>query len=278
MIVKRVWEYAVDCPEIGDRIDFTLKTGENIEAMAVQKLRNGTVFCAVDYLSDLYQMNYNGETKGEYEGSDLRKILNSKILDSFPDDIREQLIPFDNGDLITIPSEREMFGKNVFAARYEVGVEQWKPMENRHNRVAFRDGEYEFGWLRNAVVTPYNVNHVPTSFVNCSSLGTVGAYEASSYLGVRPVFIMRNSLRTEENKMIDRKTWEEYRNSGMLWFANVILNAFGWAIVFDTEHKDAYPARVRFRGYSEEINSNGYRKVSKYIAGNANDLLSESEE
>lgn len=89
---------------------------------------------------------------------------------------------------------------------------------------------------------------------------------------------MRNSLRTEENKMIDRKTWEEYRNSGMLWFANVILNMFGWAIVFDTEHKDAYPARVRFRGYSEEINSNGYRKVSKYIADNANDLLTESEE
>lgn len=109
MIVKRMSKMDVAFPEIGDQIDFTLKTGENIEAMAVQKLQNGTVFCAVDYLSDPYQMNYNGETKGGYEGSDLRKILNSKILDSFPDDIREQLIPFDNGDLITIPSEREMF-------------------------------------------------------------------------------------------------------------------------------------------------------------------------
>lgn len=85
-------------------------------------------------------------------------------------------------------------------------------------------------------------------------------------------------METKEKKMINRKTWKEYRSSGMLWFMNMILNVFGWAIVFDTETEDAYPARVRFRGCSEEINDNGYRNVSKYIANNANDLLSESEE
>lgn len=62
----------------------------------------------------------------------------------------------------------------------------------------------------------------------------------------------------------------------------MILNTFGWAIVVDIEDdgsvSGAYPARVRFRGFSEKINSEGYTKVSQYMTENAKELLKESNE
>jgi len=71
--------------------------------------------------------------------------------------------------------------------------------------------------------------------------------------------------------MVTRKTWEEFRESGLLWWANMILHTFGWAIVLEIEDNvviGAYPARVKFRGFSEDINSEGYVKVTKYLKDN----------
>ncbi|WP_207733339.1 hypothetical protein [[Clostridium] symbiosum] len=33
--------------------------------------------------------------------------------------------------------------------------------------------------------------------------------------------------------MIERKSWEEFRNAGLLWWINMILHTFGWAITVD---------------------------------------------
>lgn len=186
MRVKRMTEVETNRPKIGDRISFTLKTGEKVEAMAVRELINGTVFCTVDYLDKPYPMNRHGGTRGGYKASDLRKILNREILDSFPDDIREQLIPFGNGDIMTIPSEREMFGGNIYADRPEDGVMQWEPMKDRRNRIALRNGGTEWGWLR-------NVAH-STGFARCSADGYASYWDASCHRGVRPVFIVKSRM------------------------------------------------------------------------------------
>lgn len=183
MRVKRMTEVETNRPEIGDRISFKLKTGEKVEAMAVRELINGTVFCTVDYLDKPYPMNRKGETRGGYEASDLRKILNREILDSFPDGIREQLIPFDNGDLLTIPSEREMFGENVYADEDEGDVMQWEPMADRRNRIAMRDGEKQLGWLRNVARSRL--------FAVCNTHGNAYFCVASYSVGVRPVFTLK---------------------------------------------------------------------------------------
>lgn len=48
--------------------------------------------------------------------------------------------------------------------------------------------------------------------------------------------------------MVKKKTWQEFRKTGLLWFMNTILHAFGWAIVVEVERGEitgAYPARVR---------------------------------
>lgn len=81
--------------------------------------------------------------------------------------------------------------------------------------------------------------------------------------------------------MVTRKSWEEFRQNGLLWFTNLILHMFGWSIVVKQDNDiivDVYPARVKYRGFSEEINTEGYKKVSKYLQENINELVKESEE
>lgn len=55
--------------------------------------------------------------------------------------------------------------------------------------------------------------------------------------------------------MVERKTWEEFRECKLLWWINMILHTFGWAIVteIDEDNKvcECYPARVKFRGFNE---------------------------
>lgn len=80
--------------------------------------------------------------------------------------------------------------------------------------------------------------------------------------------------------MVEKKTWNEFRDSGFLWWINMILHTFGWAIcvyIDDEKIVDVYPARVKYRGFSEKNNTDGYIKVSKYMKENADVLLEESE-
>ena len=76
--------------------------------------------------------------------------------------------------------------------------------------------------------------------------------------------------------MIKEKSWKDFRDTGLLWFINSILHMFGWAIVFDSDNENAYPARVKFRGFSEEINTNGYIKVSEFLKENIDQLCEET--
>lgn len=95
-------------------------------------------------------------------------------------------------------------------------------------------------------------------------------------------FCQPNSVceKYEEIDMVTPKTWDEFRNSGLLWWINMILHTFGWAIAIEIadngEIAKAYPARVRFRGFSEKCNTDGYIQVSQYLKENAKYLLDEA--
>lgn len=78
--------------------------------------------------------------------------------------------------------------------------------------------------------------------------------------------------------MIEKKTWNEFKDNGFLWMVNSILHLFGWCIVFiyDSETNevlDVYPARCKFRGFSEDKNTENYEKLTKYLNENSNELL-----
>ena len=84
----------------------------------------------------------------------------------------------------------------------------------------------------------------------------------------------------ENTPIIVEKSWKEFRDSGFLWWVNMILHTFGWAITVEMEDDkviDAYPARVKFRGFGEKNNTEGYIKVSQYMKENVSELLEEAE-
>ena len=82
--------------------------------------------------------------------------------------------------------------------------------------------------------------------------------------------------------MLDKRDWQEFRSSGLLWFVNSILHLFGWAITVeindDGSITEAYPARCKFRGFDEANNTMGYQKVSQYLKDNIDDILKEAME
>jgi len=89
-------------------------------------------------------------------------------------------------------------------------------------------------------------------------------------------------METQEKKYVDKKSWKEFRDSGFLWWINMILHTFGWAIVVDVDDDgtiiEAWPARVRFRGFADDRNTKGYIQISEYMQKNAEELLIESKE
>jgi hypothetical protein len=82
--------------------------------------------------------------------------------------------------------------------------------------------------------------------------------------------------------MIEKKTWQEFRNTGLLFFINSILHAFGWSIVMELDAskciKNVYPARVKFRGFEEKITSEEHLKIAKYLKENSQELYNEINE
>tara|TARA_R110000772_G_C13310322_1_gene440419 strand:- start:24817 stop:25068 length:252 start_codon:yes stop_codon:yes gene_type:complete len=83
--------------------------------------------------------------------------------------------------------------------------------------------------------------------------------------------------------MVNKKTWEEFRSSKMLWVTNRVLHMFGWAIVTEIDMDsgkvfNCYPARVKFRGFTERSETEGFIGLSEYMAENAETLLKEAKE
>jgi len=170
---------------VGDVFDFTLKDGEEVQAMVVVKGQDKALCILVDCLKDEYPMNSNHRTEGGWEGSMLRKTLNSEILERFPDGVRNAMVAFSNGDYLRLPTEREIFGRTYYSEEDD-GVKQFEPMKDRRNRIAFqgKNGAWEFWWL-SAVSNS-------TDFCLVHASGGASTDNAGYSRGVRPLFIISN--------------------------------------------------------------------------------------
>lgn len=174
--------------KIDDMIAFTLADGETVEALAVKQEGNDTVFITVDCLRKEYPLIDSPGKYTGYENSSLRDKLNGEILDRFPEELRERMVPFENGDLLRIPTEREIFGENSWGEEEPESVEQFEAMKLRRNRIAFQDhnGAWEWYWLQNRSVAS------ATIAAGVASYGGAYLYSASNSLGVRPLFKIHN--------------------------------------------------------------------------------------
>ena len=177
MIVKRITEVETECPKIGDQISV-----DHYTATCQKITPKGALFLLDQYLDKDLPMNWANTNKGGYPKSGLRKALQSDdVLDIFAD-IRNYMVPFDNGDLLRLPFAGEMFGDNLPDWVKPDGHEQWPLMVDSHNRAASRRGSREWGWLQN------KVKDSSANFCSVSLDGYVRRWDASSVVGVRPVF------------------------------------------------------------------------------------------
>ena len=189
MKVKRMIKSDVDTFKVGDIIKVKLTDGVKVQAMAMQQEEEGMIFCLVDCLPGEYPMNSTRTNKGGYEESDLRKKLNGEILNLFPAELKAMMAPFDNGDLFRLPTEKEIFGENYYSEYESPCVKQWKPMKKRRNRMAFdgtKEENLQWYWLMN------KVRESAPRFSSVNSDGYAYYYIASYFLGVRPVFKIKN--------------------------------------------------------------------------------------
>ena len=195
--VKRMVKVSVDAFQVGDVIKFKLTNGAKVQAMAMQQEEDGMIFCLVDCLPGRSPMN-DWTHEGGYEKSTLRKSLNAEILDFFPEELKAVMAPFENGDFLRIPTEREIFGENQYGEYENPYVKQWKPMKQCRNRIAV-DGikawVLQQYWLTNKA----RESNVLSSFRNPAAFFTVAdCYGKADYndgihaLGVRPVFKIKN--------------------------------------------------------------------------------------
>lgn len=94
-------------------------------------------------------------------------------------------------------------------------------------------------------------------------------------------------MSTKEQKKVQnesfwapkKESWDTFRDAGLLWWVNRTLHLFGWAIVFtfkDGEIIDVYPARVKFRGFALDIESDNFKNLSKYLKDNIAEIEQEA--
>lgn len=179
--------------EVGDIVSYTMEDGEEVEALAVKEEfdKHGNlcmVFMLLDCLKEECRMNRDDTNDGGYEESHLRDQLATKYLEKFPAALRLNMVPFENGDLLRIPTEREIFGRNIYGEEEPDTVEQFEPMKKRRNRMAFDglNGETQAYWLQNKRVRS------ATSFCGVNTGGCASNGSASNSIGVRPLYRIRN--------------------------------------------------------------------------------------
>lgn len=179
--------------EVGDIVGYTMEDGEEVEALAVKEEfdKHGNlcmVFMLLDCLKEECRMNRDDTNDGGYEESYLREQLNTEYLERFPASLRLNMVPFENGDLLRIPTEREIFGENRYGEEEPDTVEQFDAMKKRRNRIALdgSNGETQAYWLQNKRVRS------ATGFCFVYSGGRANSNDASYSFGVRPLYRIRN--------------------------------------------------------------------------------------
>lgn len=188
MKVKRTVTMKVNNIEIGDQITVKLREYGKFTATAHEITDEGTLFIFDDCVCKR-PMNEENTNEGGYLESDLRKFVTQDLLKTFPDKLLARMVKDDNGDLISIPTYGQLFGKDWDDEWDQKNIEidqreQLPMMEKIKNRIANLNGEYVWYWLQNKLWSS-------SSFANVDCNGFSTYDGASPYGGVRPAFLIR---------------------------------------------------------------------------------------
>ena len=180
LFAKRTVEELDEEIGMGDQI----RVGRKYTATCQNISKAGALFLLDQYLDQDIPMNGENTNEGGYEKSDLRAWLQTEeALKPFKA-YRERMAKFENGDILRIPTHAEIFGEEDAEEFGEIPGEQWQRIKDRKSRIAFRKGEWEWGWLQNK--RKGSASHF--ALVGC--VGAAYHSGASASLGVRPAFLI----------------------------------------------------------------------------------------
>lgn len=182
MTVIRKTTINTDELQIGDQIAVGKYTA------TCQKVEDNTaLFCFDQYLDDAKPISSDNTNAGGYAASDLRNYLTtSESVKELFKDYTNVMIPMEHGDLVRIPTFGEIFGWTDNNSWVEPDTYiQWPLMKFIASRVAYREDDYEWGWLQNRSVR--SASH----FAVVSHAGYANDAGARYAYGVRPVFTIK---------------------------------------------------------------------------------------
>ena len=188
MEVKRTITMKVNNFEIGDQITVKLREYGKFTATAHEITDKGTLFIFDDCVC-ANPMNNEDTNEGGYLVSDLRKFVTQDLLKAFPDKLLARMVKDDNGDLISIPTYGQLFGKYFDDEWDQENIEidqreQLPLMDKRKNRISYLNGKCSWYWLQNKLRSSSTFAHVGTT-------GDASYGGASGSAGVRPAFLIR---------------------------------------------------------------------------------------
>lgn len=188
MKVKRTVTMEVNNFELGDQITVKLYGYGKFTAIAHEITDKGTLFIFDDCVYER-QMNKENTNESGYLESDLRKFVTQDLLKVFPDKLLERMAKDDNGDLLSIPTYGQIFGKDWDDEWDQKNIEidqrkQLPLMKKRKNRIADFNGEWCWYWLQNKVRSS-------SGFARVYAGSNAAADAAPNSCGVRPVFLIR---------------------------------------------------------------------------------------
>lgn len=183
--------------KLDDEISFKLTDSQYFSAKAVKRETDGMLFCANHPLCNPEEvhlpMNNIDTNHGGYAASELRNYLrSSSVVGLFPDLIRAEMLPLENGDWLRIPVFSELFG-DYRSGKPRPG-DRWRCMGNVNNRCLKRLGNHFDDiipapyWLS----TPCGVDF-PDAFYYVNREGEIGPCLASlDYCAIRLVFKLKH--------------------------------------------------------------------------------------
>lgn len=73
----------------------------------------------------------------------------------------------------------------------------------------------------------------------------------------------------KEKNMKNRQAWLKFKDSGLLWLINGLLQHMGYVIAFKFDDHDnlidVYPMEANFKGFTDELEQKGRCSLGKHL-------------
>lgn len=165
---------------VGDQILIPLAEFGTFTATAHKVTDRGVLFIFDEYVTSK-PMNKRNANNGGYEESDLKKWIDTVLLEAFPTELKGRI------EDLSIPTVGEIVGHDDEwdNEHFEPDDDEQLPlMKETRNRIAFLNNQWEWGWLRNATKQEFSSAY----FAGVGTYGSSGCGNASGSGGVRPEF------------------------------------------------------------------------------------------